>query len=147
MRHITANGLGFVKQFEKCILVPYNDGYGYMTIGYGHLIKPGEVFERITPDEALRLLAKDMEKAEIAVLRLTKVPLEDYQFDALVSLTFNAGAGAYQRSRIRMAVNREDHDEVARLFPLSFVTSRGVVSKGLKRRRQAEARIYEEGSY
>jgi lysozyme len=142
VRHVTIVCLNFLKGFERFVPVPYDDGYGYMTIGYGHLIKPGEVFTSVTKEQALDILARDVGIAERGVLRNTRVPLEDCQFDALVSFTFNAGCGAYQRSRIRMAVNREDHDEVIRLFPKSFITSGGKYSRGLVRRRKGEAAMY-----
>lgn len=141
-RHVTEVCLNFLKGFETYEPDPYDDGYGGMTIGYGHLIKPGEVFTSLSKDEALNLLAKDVGIAERGVLRLTKVPLEDCEFDALVSFTFNIGAGGYQRSKIRMAVNREDDEEVVRLFPISFITSAGKKSRGLIRRRKGEAAMY-----
>ncbi len=143
MRHITEVGLEFIKDWEVFKPKPYDDGYGFITWGYGHCRIGNEpIPESISKDEALELLARDAEKAERAVLRLTKVPLEDGQWDALVSLTFNAGAGAYQRSKIRMAVNREEFDDAAELFPKSFVTSNGIPSRGLVRRRIAERQIF-----
>jgi lysozyme len=45
-------------------------------------------------------------------LRLTKNPLADGQFDALVSFTFNLGAGALQRSSLRKKVDRGEHGDV-----------------------------------
>lgn len=47
----------------------------------------------ITEAEAEELLRRDVQAAENAVLRLIDVPLTDGQFDALVSFTFNLGAG------------------------------------------------------
>jgi lysozyme len=142
MRRITENGLDFLKRWEKFRPEPYDDGYGYMTIGYGHLIKPGEKFTLVTEVEALNILAQDAGIAERCVLRLTKVPLADGQFDALVSLTFNAGTGAYQRSIIRQRVNRGEFEDAAEMFPKSFITSNGIKSKGLIRRRVAEQRMF-----
>jgi len=141
-RNVTEKCLDFLKTFEVYKSKPYNDGYGGMTVGYGHLIKPGEVFTSLSKDEALSLLAKDVGIAERGVLKYTNVPLEDCEFDALVSFTFNAGVGAYQRSRIRMAVNRNDDNEVLRLFPISFITSAGKKSRGLVRRRLGERDMY-----
>ena len=64
----------------------------------------------ITPAEATDLLRKDVRSAERAVLRLISVPLTDEQFDALVSFTFNLGAGALQRSTLRRKVNLGEHE-------------------------------------
>ena len=44
------------------------------------------------------MLRRDLVVAELAVLRLIRVPLTDCQFDALVSFTFYLGSGALQRS-------------------------------------------------
>ena len=55
-----------------------------------------------------------MRIAERAVLRLISVSLTDGQFDALVSFNFNLGAGALQRSTLRMKVNRGEHQAVPR---------------------------------
>lgn len=143
MRHVTESGLTFMKGWERFRAAPYDDGYGFMTIGYGHLMRPGEYFSGdLSEDDGLVILARDVGVAERAVLRLTRVPLSDGQYDALVSLTFNAGAGAYQRSQIRMLVNRGEFGNVAEMFPRSFITSGGVRSSGLIRRRVAEAGVF-----
>ena len=60
----------------------------------------------------------------IAVLRLIRVPLTDGQFDALVSFTFNLGAGALQCSTLRRQTNRGEHDAAALEF-LKWVWAAG----------------------
>ncbi len=59
----------------------------------------------------------DVGIAELAVLRLITVPLNDGQFDALTSFAFNVGAGGLQRSTLRRKVNREEHA----LVPAEFM--------------------------
>jgi len=76
-----------------------------------------------------------------AVLRLIDVPLTDGQYDALVSFTFNLGAGALQRSTLRRKANREQHVEVPKQL-MRWVWAGGRKLKGLIRRREAEALIY-----
>ncbi len=88
---------------------------GYPTIGYGHAVNPDErqqFASGITAKQAESLLRQDVQTAERAVLHLITVPLTDGQFDALVSFTFNLGAGALQRSTLRRKVNRGDHATV-----------------------------------
>jgi lysozyme len=58
----------------------------------------------ITHAEATELLRRDVRISEAAVLRLIIAQLADGQFDALVSFTFNLGAGALQRSTFRRNV-------------------------------------------
>jgi len=145
MRHITKDGLRLIKQFEGFEPEIYLDAAGLPTIGYGHLIHPGEhrMFQNgISESAAEALLAKDVWSAERAVLRLIKVPLTDSQFDALVSFTFNLGGGALQRSTLRCKVNREEHAEVPHEF-MRWVWAGGRPLRGLIRRREAEAELYQ----
>jgi lysozyme len=84
---------------------------------------------------------EDVQTAERAVLRLITVPLTDGQFDALVSFTFNLGAGALQRSTLRRKINRGDHANVPAEFR-KWVWAGGRKLEGLVRRREAEAALY-----
>lgn len=144
MRHITLSGLSLIKEFEGFSADIYLDAAGLPTIGYGHLLRAGEdkMFRRgISHEAAIALLIKDVQASERAVLRLISVPLTDSQFDALVSFTFNLGAGSLQRSTLRRKVNRGEHHEATTEFR-KWVWAGGKKLKGLIRRRQAEAEIY-----
>ena len=141
MRHITGNGLNLIKRFEGFSPSVYICPAGYPTIGYGHLVRDGEQFTSISAEEAEALLRKDVASAERAVLRLVNVPLSDGQFDALVSFTFNLGAGALQRSTLRRKVNRQLHIEVPSQL-MRWVWAGGRRLNGLIRRRKAEALQY-----
>ena len=142
MRHVTEDGLRLIRRFEGFSAVPYLCPAGYLTVGYGHVVKNPDAFRQpITEDEATEILVLDVEKAEKAVLRLITVPLSDGQFVALVSFTFNLGSGALQRSTLRRKINREDHVEVPAEF-LRWVWAGGRKLKGLIRRREAEAALY-----
>jgi lysozyme len=141
MRHITPAGLELIRHFEGFSAEVYLDAAGLPTIGYGHLIRPGENFTTISRQEALELLTKDVRTSEQAVLRLINVPLQDGQFDALVSFTFNCGAGALQRSTLRRRVNRAEHYDVPPEF-LKWIWAGGRKLQGLLRRRRAEADLY-----
>jgi len=131
MRHVTQHGINLIKRFEGFEPEVYLDAAGLPTIGYGHLLRAGEA-----------LLIKDVLSAETAVLRLIHVPLTDGQFDALVSFTFNLGGGALQRSTLRRKVNREEHKDVPREF-MRWLWAGGRKLKGLVRRREAEANLYQ----
>ena len=53
MRHVTQEGLDLIKRLEGFRLEPYLDAARLATVGYGHLVRPGEEFgERITEDTA-----------------------------------------------------------------------------------------------
>lgn len=135
-------GLTLIKRFEGFSARPYRCPAGYMTIGYGHVVLPGEVWEdAIDEDAAGRLLAVDVMVAERAVMRFIDAIKEQARFDALVSFTFNLGAAALQRSQLRQAVNRGDDEAAARQW-VRWVYAGGRVLPGLVARRQAELGLY-----
>jgi lysozyme len=144
MRHITENGLKLIKSFEGFSNTIYLDEARLQTIGFGHLILPHEksFFKNgLSISEAESLLKKDLAIAENAVARLIKIPLNNKQFDALVSFTFNVGAAALQRSTLRRKVNRQEHEQVPAEFML-WVYANGRKIPGLIRRRASEAELY-----
>jgi lysozyme len=144
MRHITDQGLDLIKRFEGFSPTIYTCPAGWPTIGFGHVVREFErkQFETgIDEDSGTALLRRDVRVAERAVLRLIRIPLDDGQFDALVSFTFNLGAGALQRSTLRRKVNREEHGAVPAELR-RWVWAAGQRSNGLMRRRGAEADRY-----
>jgi lysozyme len=138
---ISKEGLNLIKSFEGFSSKPYICPGGYKTIGYGHMLKKGEKIESVSEEEALHLLEEGVKQAEISVLKLTKIPLKQNQFDALVSFVFNLGSGAYQRSTLRAKLNRGEHDAVPEEL-LRWVSSNGRVLIGLVKRRKAEVTVY-----
>ena len=144
MKHISKQGLDLICRFEGFSPIIYMCPAGYPTIGYGHLITEAnkeQFLDGVDEDEALDLLRQDVAVAERAVLRLIAVPLTQGQFDALVSFTFNLGAGALQRSTLRRKVNRQDHAEVPREFA-KWVWAGGKKLNVLVKRRKAESQLY-----
>lgn len=145
MRHITQAGLDLIKHWEGFEPEVYLDAAGLPTIGYGHLLRPGESWpEGISKAAAEKLLAKDVQIAERAVVRLIKVPLADEQFDALVSFTFNLGSGALQRSTLRQKLNRGEYKAIPSEL-MRWVWAGGKKLKGLMRRRKAEGVLFASG--
>lgn len=135
-------GRTLVKHFEGFSPVTYIDAAGHPTIGYGHLIKDGEVFnEPISPEEAEQLLRRDLREAEKAVNRKVAVTITQNQFDALSSFTFNLGSGNLKRSTLLRKVNSEDHEEATSEFN-KWVYAGGKKLKGLVLRRMAESKLY-----
>lgn len=139
---LSSAGLNLIKQWEAFVPTPYNDGYGNRTIGYGHVIRPGERFDRLTEGQALQILAQDAAIAEDAVNRLVAVPLTQSQFDALVSLVFNWGEGNFAASSHLRRLNAGDYAGTAQRIGEHPVTSDGVYSRGLANRRAAEKALF-----
>ena len=85
-------GIELIKDFEGLRLEAYPDpgtGGDPWTIGYGHTgpeVKPGLI---ISIEQAGALLKEDLVKFEEAVERLITVGLNQHEFDALVSFTYN----------------------------------------------------------
>lgn len=141
MRQITQEGLNLVKAFEGFRSNIYLDSAGYSTIGYGRLLKKGEEYPiGITEAEASEFLQRDLCNACNGVIRLIEVPLKNNQFDALVDFTYNLGVGTLQHSTLRARLNRYDYN-VYNEF-LKYCYAGGVKSKGILRRRYAEANLY-----
>lgn len=141
-RQITHKGLELIKRHEGFSADMYLCPAGLATIGYGHVLQKGERYDRpISAAWATQLLRADVMAAEAAVLRLIAVSLSNGQFDALVSFTFNVGAGALQRSALRACVNDGRHDEVPAQL-MRWVWAGGRRLNGLIARRADEAERY-----
>jgi lysozyme len=138
---VSQEGIDLIKHFEGFANKSYICLGGAKTIGYGHKLKLDEHLDEIDQTTAELILQKDLEACELAVLRNINVALNQNQFDALVSFTFNVGAGALQRSTLRQKINREDHHLVSNeLKKWVYAGEKKLV--GLLLRREAEAALY-----
>lgn len=148
---ISERGLKLVKEFEGCLksigggkFVPYICPAGVLTIGWGTTNLDGQKFDKNTiwtQAQCDAALASDTGKYEAAVARRVKVPLNQNQFDALVSFTYNCGEGNLAKSTLLKRVNAKDFDGAARQFA-AWNKGGGRVLNGLTRRRAAEASLF-----
>jgi len=137
-------GIQLIKRFEGCKLKPYLCPAGYWTVGYGHVIGNGKTKpekQLYTQGEINELLRTDLARFEQGVLRYCPVPLTQFEFDSLVSFSFNLGLGVLQRSTLRRKILRQDKQAAARNI-LKYNKAGGRVLKGLTRRREAEYRMF-----
>lgn len=145
VRRLAPEAIDLIRAFEGFSAEVYRDSAGLATIGIGHLIRRGEAFDGpITEDRAEDLLRRDLAWARRAVQRLTRVDLDDGEFGALTSLVFNIGSGAFQRSTLRMKLNRGERRAAADEFP-KWRRAGGRVIPGLVRRRAAERQLFLSG--
>jgi len=143
---ISDDGIRFMKSWEKLYLTPYDDGYGYPTIGWGHLIKKGEDYSQgITREDADDLFLSDLAWAERTVNRV-KTNLTQQQYDALVSLVFNIGETNFHKSTLLKLLNIPGDQDEDEQFA-KWRKSGGRVSRGLEKRRRQEMNIYNNGVY
>jgi lysozyme len=144
-RRVSAAGLNFIKDREQLRLKAYPDAGGRLTIGWGHLIQPGEDWLKdprgITIDQAETLLSQDIARVESAIDSLVTVPLTANQRDALISLIFNIGIGAFSASTLLKKLNAGDYEGAAVEFP-RWKYAGGVESAGLLARRAAEQSVF-----
>jgi GH24 family phage-related lysozyme (muramidase) len=87
------------------------------------------------------LLLEDVAYAEHAVEHLVTVPLTQGQFDALVSFTYNEGAGRFRTSTLLKVMNAGYYPAVPAEF-IKWVFGGGVKLPGLVTRRSAEAAMF-----
>lgn len=128
-------------------------GGGNPTIGYGHLIKPGESYPNgITDQEARGLLRQDLASAQALVRRTITTPLTQAQYDALVSLAYNSPSAFGAKSSVVSALNRGDYQAAADAMLLydkarNAKTHALEVVPGLPGRRQSERNVFLGAGY
>ena len=141
---ISQTGVDLIRRFEGCSLTPYLCPAGYWTVVYGHVIGIGKTKpekQLYTQEEVDELLRTDLARFEQGVLRYCPVHLTQFEFDSLVSFSFNLGLGVLQRSTLRRKILRQDKQAAARNI-LKYNKAGGQVLKGLTRRREAEYRMF-----
>ena len=139
---MNTDALQLIKKFEGKSLVPYRCPGGYWTVGWGHRMLRHEPFGPLTEGQAISLLKQDIDRCQWMLSRMILVPLTQTEEGALLSFLFNVGAGAFQRSTLRMKVNRKEHDAAADEFK-RWVWSRGKKLPGLVVRRAEESLRYQ----
>ncbi len=152
---ISEKGTRLIKQWEGSKQLLYKDAAGLPTIGVGHLITEEEMASGriiihgvsvafangLDEEQILSLLDQDLQPAENAVNSRVKVRLDQNQFDALVSFTFNTGIQAFADSTLLKTLNQENYagvpDQLRR-----WVHADGKVIDGLVNRRENEIKLW-----
>lgn len=117
MMKTSEQGVALICEREGLRLEAYLDTANppVATIGVGHTAGV-QMGDTCTREQALEWLADDLRWAEAAVNEGVKVPLEQHQFDALVSFTFNVGQGAFLQSTLLRRINAGDMAGAAAQF-------------------------------
>lgn len=135
-----------IKTYEgfspKAVRLTGEDEY---TIGYGHYGSDVHAGDTITEAEATELLERDLKVFENAVRSAVKVDITQSQFDALVSLSYNIGTGAFADSDTVKALNVGKVGHAAVDIP-SWRRGMGYqILPGLEKRRQTELEFFAVG--
>lgn len=136
-------GIELIKRYESCLLKAYKlKGEKYYTIGYGHSfdssVNANTVWTQKQCDAQLR---KDLEKFEKYVnnIALCKFPkLNENQFSALVSYTYNRGPGG-----LKELIDNSDSIEELSKNIVKYWGSATRYKTGLVNRRKAEKALFD----
>lgn len=151
MGHTKQNGIqdstiDFITEVEGREYKVYKDTAGHDTIGVGHLIKPNEAYlknKTLNDNEVDALLKSDMARAASEIQRNIKDPdvFTQNEFDALVSLFFNIGEGAFEGSTLFKELNKPvRNDDLIKSAWLAWKYSGG--KPNLLSRREKEVELF-----
>lgn len=132
--------LDLITRMEEFRAEPYQDAAGVWTVGYGHT-RSAVLPTKVSQDEAVELLFSDVRYFEEVVLNAVEVPLNEYQFGALVSLVFNIGEKNFRTSTLLKKLNKGDYLGAAKEF-YRWRKAGGRVLNGLVRRRAYEEQLF-----
>ena len=159
--HISETGLEEIKAFELFKAKAYDDFKpkvtltkdtpiaGTLTVGYGFTaaVIPSLRWDTtITQQAADALLRKKIVGYENRVKQNVKVPLTQGEFDALVSIAYNAGeignTSAGKSTPLQNTLNNQEYLIAADIIPEYRVTSKGKIIQGLINRRKSEQTLF-----
>lgn len=134
------DGLDLIKSFEGLYLKAYKDMVGVWTIGWGCTVGVHDGMV-ITEAQAEDLLQKELSTFEVGVPKYVTAPLNENEFAALVSFSYNLGLGSLQHSTLVKFLNNGDRANAADQF-LVWNKAGGQPVAGLTRRRSAERALF-----
>lgn len=147
VKRVSNSGINLICGFEGLKLKAYDDGVGVWTIGFGTTIYPNGIKvkkgDTCTEAQAKAYMAHDLKKFESAVNSAVTVPINQNQFDALVSLSYNIGTGAFKKSTLLKKLNEEDYKGASAQFAV-WNKGGGRVMQGLVNRRAVERKLFEK---
>ena len=142
---VSNKGVDLICEFEGKRLVAYDDGVGIWTIGFGTIKYPNGVRvkkgDTCTLEQAKDYMRHDLIEFEHTVNSSVKVPLNQNQFDALVSLAYNIGSNAFKSSTLVKKLNASDYQGAADQFNV-WVNAGGKRMQGLVNRRDKEKLLF-----
>ena len=143
---ISEKGLSMIERFEGCLLKASNKLDGVWTIGYGQTgsyygkrVRRGMTTTKAEAHAWLR--DHSIKTYEDAVTQAVKVPLNQHQFDAMVSFAYNVGVGALKQSTALRKLNAGDYAGAADALTM-WTKCNGKVLAGLVRRRKEERALF-----
>jgi lysozyme len=142
---INQAGIDLIKRWEGCKLKAYKDVAGIWTVGYG--LTSGAGFIEVGPDTVLTqeeadwYLEKVVDDFASKISPMITAPINENQFAAFVSLAYNIGVGAFQKSSALRRFNAGQIMEVPAAMRM-WKKAGGKVVQGLVNRREAEVKLF-----
>ena len=143
---ISSRGLELIKDFEGFSSTSYLDVVNIPTIGWGNTFYEDgtkvKLGDQISKTDALKLL-EVVANRDFAdkIFPAIKVPVSQSQFDAMCSLAYNIGVGAFLKSTLLKKVNAGDFTGAGEEF-LRWNKAGGKEVLGLTRRRERERQLF-----
>lgn len=138
-------GINLITSFENLELKAYLCPAGVWTIGFGTTVYPNGTQVKkgdiCTAEQAKAYFAYDLKRFENAVNDGLTVLVNQNQFDALISLTYNIGETAFKKSTLLKLLNANKFTEASDQFAV-WNKGNGKVLNGLVRRRAAERVLF-----
>jgi len=144
---LSAAGYFFIQESEEFSSTPYLDVGGVPTIGFGNTKYPSGKSVKmsdkpLTYGQACDLFIWSLEEYELAVNECFGDSLEQCEYDALVSLCYNIGVGAFKKSTLVNSFDKKDGmlQEANQIMRWNKVNGKPV--KGLTTRRRKERAMF-----
>lgn len=142
------NGRLALAASEGVVNTAYKDSVGVWTLGIGHTIGAGQpdpkdyIGKELTIPQIMEIFERDLKLFEDGVSEAVRVPLMQYEFDALVHFAYNVGIGGFKRSKLLKNLNAGKKKEA---FQTGF---HGWLKPAeLKSRRDKERKMAQTGDY
>lgn len=144
IKETSADGIALLAKEEGMVKRPYLDSAGVPTIGIGMTYYPhtGRKVQMsdpaLTTERMLGLFKMMLKNFELSVYSLTRDDLNQHQFDALVSLVYNIGQGAFKKSTLLRLINQNPQDPQIRTQFLAWRNAGGQPILLPRRKREAD---------
>lgn len=136
--------MDIIKGCEGLSLKVYLCPANVPTIGYGHVVRDSEkslYVGGVTKEKAEEILEDDVSYFEREVKDLVDYDINENQFSALVSFSFNVGVNAFRNSTLRRKLLVGDYDGAANEFK-RWNLGGGKILNGLIERRKKEEKLF-----
>lgn len=146
IRELPDGEMEFLSSVEGIELKAYQDGGGVWTIGIGNTYyedgKPVKKGDKVTLERAMKLGETIALDFSAHVKKCLKREVNECQFIALVSFSYNAGKGAFSTSTLLKKININPNDPAIKNEFMKWVYDNGKKCNGLVNRRRKEVNQY-----